>query len=82
MPNAGHQARRAAGAERTLSAVACMPWLGAGLGHSALERDFGFTEAQIARIHMALGTWASFGADADRRWLEPLLRDLVSGDSE
>jgi hypothetical protein len=31
---------------------------------------------------MALGTWASFGAAADRRWLEPLLRDLVSGDSE
>jgi hypothetical protein len=26
-PNAGHQARRAAGAERTLAAVACMPSL-------------------------------------------------------
>ncbi|MCI0561446.1 MAG: hypothetical protein MN733_23410, partial [Nitrososphaera sp.] len=25
--NAGHQARREAGAERTLYAVACMPWL-------------------------------------------------------
>jgi hypothetical protein len=29
-PNAGHQARREAGAERTLYAVACMPWLGGG----------------------------------------------------
>src|SRR6266702_4463501 len=28
-PNAGHQARRAAGAQRTLYAVACMPWLDA-----------------------------------------------------
>jgi hypothetical protein len=27
-PNAGHQARRAAGAERALYAVACMPWFG------------------------------------------------------
>jgi hypothetical protein len=32
MPNAGHQARRRAGArhERTLFAVACMPWFGLG----------------------------------------------------
>jgi hypothetical protein len=28
-PNAGHQARLKAGAERTLEAVAWMPWLGA-----------------------------------------------------
>jgi hypothetical protein len=28
MPNAGHQARREAGAQRTLEAVACMPWFG------------------------------------------------------
>jgi hypothetical protein len=27
-PNAGHQARREAGAQRTLYAVACMPSLG------------------------------------------------------
>ena len=45
-------------------------------------RDFGFTEAEIARIRMVLETWASFGADAERRRLEPLLRDLVSGNSE
>jgi hypothetical protein len=30
MPNAEHQARREAGAERTLYAVACMPWFGRG----------------------------------------------------
>jgi hypothetical protein len=34
LPNAGHQARPIAGArdERRLLGVACMPWLGAGLG--------------------------------------------------
>ena len=30
LPNAGHQARREAGAQRTLYAVACMPLFGAG----------------------------------------------------
>jgi hypothetical protein len=30
-PNAGHQLRPAAGAPRTLDAVACMPWFGARL---------------------------------------------------
>jgi hypothetical protein len=28
MPNAGHQARLEAGAQRTLEAIACTPWLG------------------------------------------------------
>jgi hypothetical protein len=31
-PNAGRQARRTAGAQRTLAAVACTPWLGTGAG--------------------------------------------------
>ncbi len=31
-PNVGHQARRAAGAQRTLYAVACMPLFGVDLG--------------------------------------------------
>jgi hypothetical protein len=45
-------------------------------------KDFGFTQAEIARIRMVLETRASFGVDAERRRLEPLLRDLVSGNSE
>jgi len=34
-PNAGHQARLKAGArhERTLAAVACMPWFGSDLAN-------------------------------------------------
>jgi hypothetical protein len=37
-PNAGHQARRTAGArhERTLAAVACMPWFGGGVAHAVM----------------------------------------------
>src|SRR5712692_8678099 len=34
-PNAGRQARREAGAQRTLYAVACTPWFGAGPGRDA-----------------------------------------------
>jgi hypothetical protein len=37
MLSAGHQARRAAGVQRTLYAVACMPWLDDYLGNVILR---------------------------------------------
>ena len=40
---------------------------------SILTKDFAFTEAEVARIRLALETWAHYSATADRRWLEPLL---------
>jgi len=37
-------------------------------------RVFELTDAEIARIGAVLATWASYGVNTDRRWLEPLLR--------
>ncbi|MBI4907860.1 MAG: hypothetical protein HY820_29820 [Acidobacteria bacterium] len=37
-------------------------------------REFELTDAEIARIGAVLDTWAGYGVNADRRWLEPLLR--------
>ena len=36
-------------------------------------RDFEFTDLEVARIKAAIQTWDSYGVNADRRWLEPLL---------
>lgn len=37
-------------------------------------KEFEFTEAEVARIRAALQTWdSSYGAAADRQWLQPLL---------
>ena len=36
-------------------------------------RDFEFTDSEVARIKAAIQTWDSYGVNADRRWLEPLL---------
>jgi hypothetical protein len=43
---------------------------------SVPARDFEFNDAEIARLKAALQTWDSYGANADRRWLEPLVRLL------
>jgi hypothetical protein len=45
-------------------------------------RELDFTDAEVARLKAAIETWDHYGVAADRRWLDPLLRDLVSGDSE
>lgn len=45
-------------------------------------KEFEFSEPEVARIKTALQTWDAYGAAADRRWLEPLLRNLVSANSE
>jgi hypothetical protein len=40
--------------------------------------DFEFTDAEAARIKLALQTWDGYGATADRRRLEPLLLPLFN----
>ncbi len=40
-------------------------------------KDFGFSEREIARIKAAVQTWDSYGANADRRWLQPLIEVLA-----
>ncbi len=35
--------------------------------------EFEFTEAEAARVKVALQTWDSYAAASDRRWLEPLV---------
>jgi hypothetical protein len=42
-------------------------------------KEFEFTDAEIARIKAAIQTWDSYGAAADRQWLQPLL-DLLFRD--
>ena len=46
--------------------------------HSLLAKDFEFSDHEIARIKAAIETWDSYGANADRRWLQPLVQTLFS----
>jgi len=39
-------------------------------------KGFDFSDPEVARIKAALQTWDSYGADADRRWLQPLVEAL------
>lgn len=41
-------------------------------------KDFEFTDPEVARIKAAIQTWDSYGANADRRWLEPLVSAVFS----
>jgi hypothetical protein len=41
-------------------------------------REFEFTSAEVARIKASIESWHAYGANADRRWLEPLVRDLAA----
>ena len=38
--------------------------------------DLEFTDPEVARIRAAVQTWDSYGANADRRWLQPLVETL------
>jgi hypothetical protein len=44
---------------------------------SITAREFEFTDVEAARIKAAIQTWDAYGAAADRRWLEPLIRVLM-----
>src|SRR5438874_13269644 len=39
-------------------------------------KEFEFTDPEVARIKAALQTWDSYGANADRCWLQPLVETL------
>ncbi len=39
-------------------------------------KDFEFSEPEAARIRAAIQTWDSYEANADRRWLQPLVDAL------
>ena len=41
-------------------------------------REYEFSETETAKIKAAVESWHAYGADADRRWLEPLLGGLSS----
>ena len=45
---------------------------------STPAKDFEFSDPEVARIKAAIETWDSYGANADRRWLEPLLNTLLA----
>ena len=41
-------------------------------------REFEFSDPEVARIKAAIETWDAYGANADRRWLQPLVETLFS----
>jgi hypothetical protein len=41
-------------------------------------KEFEFSEPEVARIKAAIETWDSYWANADRRWLEPLVTAIFS----
>ncbi len=45
---------------------------------SLAPKEFEFSEAEVSRISAAIQTWDSYGVNADRRWLEPLVRSLFA----
>lgn len=44
-------------------------------------KDFEFADSEVARIKAAIQTWDSYGAGADRRWLQPLVEALFPLDA-
>lgn len=40
--------------------------------------EFEFTDSDVARIKAALQVWESYGVNADRRWLQPLVEAMFS----
>ena len=43
-------------------------------------KEFEFSDPEVARIKAAIQTWDSYGANADRRWLQPLVETLFSAE--
>jgi hypothetical protein len=41
-------------------------------------KEFEFSDPEVARLKGAIQTWDSYGANGDRRWLEPLIDGLFS----
>ena len=45
-------------------------------------KEFELTDPEVARIKAALQTWDSYTANADRRWLQPLVETLFSAEPQ
>ena len=45
-------------------------------------KDFEFTDPEVARLRAAIQTWDSYGANADRHWLEPLVGTLFPAEPQ
>jgi len=45
---------------------------------SVPAKEFEFSDPEASRIKAAIETWDSYGANADRRWLQPLIETLFS----
>jgi len=43
-------------------------------------KEFEFSDPEVARIRAAIQTWDSYGVNADRRWLQPLVTVLFPSD--
>ena len=43
-------------------------------------KEFVFSDPEVALIKAALQTWDSYGASADRRWLQPLVETLFAAE--
>ena len=39
-------------------------------------KPFEFSDPEVARLKAAVQTWDSYGANADRRWLQPIIEAL------
>ena len=39
-------------------------------------KKFEFSDPEVARIRAAIQTWDSYGVNADRRWLQPVIEAL------
>jgi hypothetical protein len=42
-------------------------------------KEFEFSDPELARIKAAIQTWDSYGVNADRRWLQPVIDELFPG---
>jgi hypothetical protein len=45
---------------------------------SLAAKEFEFSDPEAARIRAAIEAWNSYGANADRPWLKPLVETLFS----
>ena len=49
---------------------------------SVPAKEFEFSDPEVACIRAAIQTWDSYGVNADRRWLQPLVETLFSVETQ
>ena len=47
---------------------------------SVPAKEFEFSDPEVSRIKAAVQTWDSYGVNADRRWLQPIIETLFAVD--